>query len=120
MVKPTKLYWKEVEHVLRCFIGTTHFGLWYKWGEGVKLQGFRDAYWEGSQSNQKRTSGGIFIIGSTIVSWYSKKQRSVALSSVEAEYMAASQATCEAIWMWKNLVGLFDQRMDPNVIYCDN
>jgi len=34
--------------------------------------------------------------------------------------MAASQATCEAIWMWKILVGLFDQRMDPTVIYCDN
>jgi hypothetical protein len=41
-------------------------------------------------------------------------------SSAEAEYMAASQAACEAIWMRKILVGLFGQRMDPTVIYCDN
>jgi len=48
------------------------------------------------------------------------KQISIALSSAEAEYMAASQVTCEAIWMRKILVGLFGQQMDPTVIYCDN
>ena len=53
-------------------------------------------------------------------SWYNRKQRSVALSSVEAKYMVASQVACEAIWMRKILVGLFDQRMDPTMIYCDN
>eukprot|EP00253_Pinus_taeda_P034874 PITA_34874 len=88
--------------------------------EGVKLQGFTDAYWERSPSDRKSTSGGIFNLGSAAVSWYSKKQRSVALSSVEAEYMAASQAACRAIWMWKILVGLFGQRTDPTVIYCGN
>eukprot|EP00253_Pinus_taeda_P033914 PITA_33914 len=65
------------------------------------------ADWAGSPSDRKRTSGGIFNLGSAIVSWYSMKQRSVALSSAEAEYMAASQAAREAIWMWKILVGLF-------------
>eukprot|EP00253_Pinus_taeda_P018020 PITA_18020 len=88
--------------------------------EGVKLQGFTDADWVGSPSDRKRTSGGIFNLGSDAVSWYSRKQRLVALSSTEAEYMATSQASCEAIWMQKILVGLFDQRMDPIVIYCDN
>jgi hypothetical protein len=44
----------------------------------------------------------------------------VALSLAEAEYMAASQATCEAIWMRKVLVGLFGSHLDPTVIYCDN
>eukprot|EP00253_Pinus_taeda_P031373 PITA_31373 len=88
--------------------------------EGVKLQGFTDADWARSPLDRKSTSGGIFNLGSAAVSWYSKKQRLVALSSAEAEYMAASQATCEAIWMRKILVGLFGQRMDPTVIYCDN
>jgi hypothetical protein len=55
-----------------------------------------------------------------ISSWYSRKQIFVALSSVEAEYMAASQAACEAIWMRKILVGLFGSHLDPTVIYCDN
>eukprot|EP00253_Pinus_taeda_P005295 PITA_05295 len=120
MVQPTKMFWKAAKHVLRYFRGTSQYGLWYRWTEGVKLQGFIDADWAGSPSDRKSTSGGIFNLRSTTVSWYTRKQRSVALSSTEAEYMAASQVTCEAIWMWKMLVGLFDQRMDPTVIYCDN
>ena len=48
------------------------------------------------------------------------KQRFVALSSAEEEYMAASQAACEAIWMRKILVGLFGSHLDLTVIYCDN
>eukprot|EP00253_Pinus_taeda_P032003 PITA_32003 len=75
---------------------------------------------EATVYRSKSTSGGIFNLGSAAVSWYSRKIRSVALNLAEAEYMAASQATCEAIWMQKILVGLFDQRMDPTMIYCDN
>jgi hypothetical protein len=86
----------------------------------VKLHGFTDADWAGSPTDRKSTSGGIFSIGSTVVSWYSKKQRSMALSSTEAEYMAVSQVACEAIWMRKILVGLFGSHLDPTVIYCDN
>eukprot|EP00253_Pinus_taeda_P003092 PITA_03092 len=82
--------------------------------------GFTNVDWEGSSSDWKSTSGGIFNLGSAAISWYNRKHRSVALSSVEAEYMAASQAACEAIWMRKILVGLFGQMMDPTVIYCDN
>ena len=63
----------------------------------MKLHGFIDADWAGSPLEKKSTSGGILSIESTVFSWYSRKQRSVALSSVEAEYMAASQAACEAI-----------------------
>jgi hypothetical protein len=55
-----------------------------------------------------------------MISWYNRKQRSVALSSAEAEYMAASQASCEAIWLRKILVDLFDTKLDPTTIYCDN
>ena len=86
----------------------------------MKLQGFIYADWAGSPSDQKSTSGGILNLRSDAVSWYNRKQRSISLSSVEAKYMATNQAACEAIWMWKILVGLFDQRMDPIVIYCNN
>eukprot|EP00253_Pinus_taeda_P005828 PITA_05828 len=88
--------------------------------EGVKLQGFTDVDWAGSPSDKKSTSRGIFNLGSAIVSCYKMKQRSVALSIAEAKYMAASQAACEAICMRKILVGLFGQRMDHTMIYCDN
>ena len=62
----------------------------------------------------------LFQFGSAAVSWFSRKQKSVALSSVDAKYMAASQASCEALWLCKLLVDLFDQEMRPTVIYCDN
>ena len=84
------------------------------------MHGFTDADWAGSPTDRKSTSGGIFGMRSMAVSWYNRKQISVALSSVEAEYMAASWAACEAIWMRKILVGLFGSHLDATVIYCDN
>eukprot|EP00253_Pinus_taeda_P010237 PITA_10237 len=120
MVKPTKLLWKAGKHVLCYLKGTSGYGLWYRQEDEVKLCGFMDADWAGSAMDRKSTSRGIFSIGSTKISWYSRKQRSVALSSAEAEYMAASLAACEAIWMRKILVGLFGSHLEPTVIYCDN
>ena len=84
MVKPTKLFWKAGKHLLRYLRGTFEYGLWYRQIDEVKLHGFTDADWAGSPTDRKSTSGGIFSIGSTTISWYSRKQRSVALSSVEA------------------------------------
>eukprot|EP00253_Pinus_taeda_P023139 PITA_23139 len=97
MVKQTKLFWKAGKHLLRYLKGTSGYGLWYRQEDEVKLCGFTDANWAGSLTDRKCTSGGIFSIGSTIVSWYSRKQRSVALNLAEVEYMAASLAACEAI-----------------------
>lgn len=86
----------------------------------MKLQGFIDSDWARSPSERKNKLRGIFNIGSTIVSWYSRKQRSVALSSAEAEYMVASEVACKAIWMRKILFRLFGQYMDRTMIYYDN
>jgi hypothetical protein len=54
------------------------------------------------------------------VSWFSRKQKSVALSSAKAKYMVANQASCEALWLCKLLVGLFGVQSRPTLIYCDN
>jgi len=90
MVRPTKLYWKAKKDVLMYLRGTTQYGLWYNQIEGVNLQGFTDADWAGSPSDRKSTSRGIFNIGSAVVSWYNRKQISVALSSTDVEYIAPS------------------------------
>ena len=55
-----------------------------------------------------------------MISWFSKKQSSVALSIAEAEYIASCSASCEAIWLWKLMSGLFDLEMDTTDILCDN
>eukprot|EP00253_Pinus_taeda_P012074 PITA_12074 len=120
IIKPTKLFWKEGKHVLHYLRGTSGYGLWYRQEDEVKLCGFMDADWAGNPTNKKSTSGGIFSIGLKTVSWYIRKQRSMALSSIEVEYMATSLAACEAIWMRKILVGLFGSHLEPILIYCDN
>jgi hypothetical protein len=83
------------------------YGLDFQRGYGVHLVGYTDSDWAECVSDRKSTSGCCFGLGSTIVSWFSWKQKSVALSSTKAKYMAASQATFEALWLCKLLVGLF-------------
>jgi len=82
--------------------------------------GYSDSDRAGSTADRKSTSGCCFNLGSSMISWYSRKQRSIALSSAEVEYMVASQASCEAIWLRKILADLFDTKLDPTTIYCDN
>jgi len=62
----------------------------YRRGDGVRLAGYTDADWVGCASDRKSTSRCCFRLGSAVVSWFSGKQKSVALSSSEAEYMATS------------------------------
>ena len=63
-----------------------------------------------------KSTSGCFNIGSGVVSWFSKKQKSVALSSAEAEYMAA----CEGMYLRKILSGLFECELEATVVHCDN
>jgi hypothetical protein len=120
MVEPKCVHWVAAKHVLRYLHGTVEFGLSYIQGDGVKLMGYSDVDWVGSSVDRKNTSGCCFSLGSGAISWFSWKQKSVSLSSAEAEYMAASLASCEAIWLQKLLMGLFDQVLDTTVIHCDN
>ena len=96
------------------------FDLDYKRSDGIRLVGFTGSDWAGSVADQKSTSRCCFSFDSAAVSWFSRKQKFVALSSVEAEYMATSQANYEAFWLRKLLVNLFGQELKPTVIYCDN
>ena len=120
MVEPRRVHWSAAKHVLRYLQGTVEYGLDYRQGSGVRLVRYTDSDWAGCAVDWKSTSGCCFGLGSAVVSWLSRKQKSVALSSTEAEYIAASQASCEAIWLRKMLVGLFDLELRPTVIHCDN
>ena len=55
-----------------------------------------------------------------MISWFSRKQSCVALSTGKAEYVAACSASCEAIWLWKLLSDIFDLQLDATCIHCDN
>jgi hypothetical protein len=120
MVESRSVHMVGAKHILRYVAGIVDFGLNYVKGDGVWLVGYIDSDCVGCAANRKITSGCCFSLGSALVSWFSWKQKSVALSSAEAEYMVANQASCEAIWLRKMLVGLFGQEMSPTVIHFDN
>ena len=86
----------------------------------MDLIGFTDSDWAGNASDRKSTSGYCFRLGSVAVSWFTQKQKSVALSSTKAKDMATNQARCEALWLRKFMVDLFDQELRPTIIHCDN
>jgi hypothetical protein len=120
MVEPRRGNWVAAKHVLKYLCGTVDYGLDYHGGDGVRPIGYTDSDWAGCVSDKKSTSGCCFGLGSVVVSWFNRKQKSGALSSAEAEYMVASQASCEALWLRKMLVVLFGAQLRPTVIYCDN
>ena len=80
---------------------TIDLGLYYGRDHDYNLYGYMDSDWAGNSTNRKRNSGGYYCLGSTMISWFSKKQSSVALNTIEAEYIASCSASCEAIWIHK-------------------
>jgi hypothetical protein len=90
MVELTSVHMIGAKHVLRYVAGTVDYGLDYVRGDVVSLVGYTDSDWEGCVADKKSTSGCSFSLGSGLVSWFSRKQKSVALSLAEAEYMEAS------------------------------
>ena len=120
MVEPKRAHWLATKHVLRYLRGIVELGLKYTRDNDVRLSGFTDADWAGNSVDRKRTSGYCFSLGSGMTSWCSRRQKFVALSSAEAEYMAASTASSEAIWLRKLLVNLLKEKMEATSILCDN
>ena len=78
------------------------------------------SYWDGSVIDRKSTLGCFFSLGSTMIAWLSRKQMSVALSMVEAEYITTCLACIEDVWLHKFLSDLSDLELDAICIYCDN
>ena len=85
-----------------------------------KLFGYTDSDWAGSVEDKKSTSRCCFSLGSVVISWFSKKESSVPLSTAKAEYIAACSASCEAVWLQKLLSYLFDLELEATCIICDN
>ena len=99
MVNPGTIHWEAIKSILRYLKGTINHGLFYGKKNDLTVSTFSDADWAGSMNDKRRISGYVFLLGTTTISWSSKKQPTVALSSTEAEYRAMTNATCEAMWI---------------------
>ncbi|WVZ96876.1 hypothetical protein U9M48_042458 [Paspalum notatum var. saurae] len=90
---------QAVKRIFRYLKFTTELGLWYSWGSSLSLRGFSDADHAGCRIDRKSTSGTCQLLGTSLVSWSSRKQASVALSTTEAEYVAAASCYSQLLWM---------------------
>ena len=86
----------------------------------MKLVGHCDSDWGGRINDMKSTSGYAFSLGLGGISWVSKKQGSVAQSSAEAEYISASLATSQAIWLRRILEDIKEKQNEATDLLCDN
>jgi hypothetical protein len=99
LVEPRHVHLVVAKHVMRYLKGTLDCGLNYDGDHDFTLSGYTDSDWAGSVSDRKSTSGCCFSLGSTMISWQSRKQSIIALSTAEAEYIVACSTSCEAIWL---------------------
>ncbi|KAE8676544.1 hypothetical protein F3Y22_tig00111584pilonHSYRG00119 [Hibiscus syriacus] len=120
MKNPKKPHLEAVRRILRYVKNTIDYGLLYKKGEDCKLVGYCDADYAGDHDTRRSTTGYVFKLGSGTISWCSKRQPTVSLSTTEAEYRAASMVAQESTWLI-HLMNNLHQPVDYAILlYCDN
>lgn len=116
---PKESHLNAVKRIFRYLSGTKNLGLWYPKGTHIDLFSYTDADWAGCTIDRKSTSGTCHFLGFALVSWFSKKQNSVALSTAEAEYISAASCCAQVLWMKQTLLDL-GLSYDHVPIMCDN
>ncbi|MCO5550316.1 hypothetical protein L7F22_003800 [Adiantum nelumboides] len=99
MQLPRKPHLDVVRRTLRYVSDTLDYALFYEASTELQLSSFTDADWAGSVCDQRSTNGFMFSLGSAAITWSSKKQPTIALSSTKAEYRGAAVAACEVAWL---------------------
>jgi hypothetical protein len=117
---PTEAHMTAVKRILRYLKGTKDLTLQYVKGSGDNMIGYSDADWAGSHDDRHSTTGNVFLLSGGAISWLSRKQATVALSTSEAEYVAMSCAAQEIIWLRRLLGELGLDVGESTILYEDN
>jgi len=119
-IRPGLEHWESVKRIFRYLKGTRE--LWLTYGSlpgGEKLQGYADA--DGSMAEDRHAiSGYAFMLGGGVISWASKRQEIVSLSTTESEYVAITHAAKEAKWLRSLIAEIFHPLVDPTPLLSDN
>ena len=118
---PGRSHLIALKRILRYLKGTVQHGLVLGGkNDRVDLVGWTDSDWAQDADDRRSIAGFVFDVAGGTVSWSSKKQPTVALSTVEAEYMASANATKEAVWLRSLLTDLGSPPSTATVIHADN
>jgi hypothetical protein len=116
---PKECHLVAVKRILRYLVYTPCFGIWYPKGFIFDLIEYLDSDYAGCKVDRKSTSGTCRFLGRSLVSWSSKKQTFVALSTAEAEYVAAGQCCMQLLWM-RQTIRYFGYNLSKVPLLCDN
>ncbi|KAE8222892.1 hypothetical protein CF319_g3985 [Tilletia indica] len=116
---PSETHWAAAKHVLRYLRYTSKARLVFGGAEDLQVRGYVDADWAADKDDRKSMSGYVFTVGGGAVSWGARKQGAVALSTAEAEYIAAGVAGREAV-MLKGALTACGQLVGTITVHCDN
>ncbi|RVW13792.1 Retrovirus-related Pol polyprotein from transposon RE1 [Vitis vinifera] len=117
---PRSTHYADVLRILRYLKGTLFHSLFYSAQSPLVLRAFSDADWAGDPTDRRSTTGYCFLLGSSLISWRSKKQTFVARSSTEAEYRALADTTSELLWLRWLLKDLGVSTSFATPLYCDS
>ena len=119
MDQPQEIHWKAAKWILNFVQGIRTHGIFYKEKSDLDLIGFTDNDWEGDSTDRKSTSGYVFMLVEGPISWSSKKQSAIALSSTEAEYRVVN-AAAQCLWLQGLLGECGFESEYSTTIYYDN
>ncbi|XP_019190310.1 PREDICTED: uncharacterized protein LOC109184729 [Ipomoea nil] len=120
MHSPTQDHWAALKRVMRYVNGTLQLGLRLTISSSPVVHAFSDSDWAGCSLDRKSTAGYAVFLGPNLVSWTSRKQRTVARSSTEAEYKALADVAAEVVWVQSLLLDLGLHCATTPVLWCDN
>jgi hypothetical protein len=118
MNNPSKEHWEAVKWILRYLRGIDTHALCFG-GSNTVLQGYVDSDMEDDKDSRRSTKGYDFTLGGTTISWISKLQKVVSLSTTEEEYVVATEASKEMIWLQRFMEEL-GKKKENSRMYCDN
>ncbi|KAK6151664.1 hypothetical protein DH2020_014299 [Rehmannia glutinosa] len=116
---PKESHMSAVKRIFRYLKGTIQYGLFYPKNENFSLKGYSDSDDAGNIHDRKSTSRSCQFLGDCLVSWFSKKQNCVSLSTAEAEYISAAFCCTQLLWMKQTLAD-YKCSFENVPIFCDN